>query len=527
MLFMAGLLVSSATAGVPGVADFHDVQSVRGVHNHLLRDEPRVFGSTAALYYKQALDHFGSNARRLTSSWPQRYFINDTVWTGPGSPIFVSVGGEGPVDYGPSGFSLMAALAEKHGAMMVSVEHRYYGKSRPTKKMDTPSLQLYLSSEQALADLGQFVPWLLKNKNSTASPVIAFGGSYPGCLAAWLRLKYPSVITGAVSSSAPLLAQLDFYQYNSVVQRSMTNLGSENCVSIVRTATKAFALQVADFGSAAAEKTRNMFNGCSRFTSDDDVKTFMGNIQNVFQSMVQYNPWPSPSSGSITAVCARGVQNFTAAKDAMVAMSDMVRARAGDGLSACIETSYNKTLKQLENTDFDTGTPTLRQWYFQLCNEFGQQTCQPQSGEKCGGADTPTDLFVGFKSSGLVFGLKLCKDLFGIIDTPPARWTGMQEGWSNQRYGAKQLGASNIVLVNGDTDPYSSVGLTSASAMQQALGIETHFVANASHCADMSRPRATDTPQMVKAKAGVVMAVGRWLTGHKSSSTHDHRAREL
>lgn len=70
----------------------------------------------------------------------------------------------------------------------------------------------YLSSEQALADLAQFIE--SKNAEYQFDSIvkwIAFGGSYPGSLAAWLREKYPKLVYGAVSTSGPLLAKADFY----------------------------------------------------------------------------------------------------------------------------------------------------------------------------------------------------------------------------------------------------------------------------------------------------------------------------
>lgn len=66
----------------------------------------------------------------------------------------------------------------------------------------------YLSSEQALADIAYFITEM--KKDFETGPWIVFGGSYAGSLAAWARLKYPHLVAGAVSSSGPLLAKIDF-----------------------------------------------------------------------------------------------------------------------------------------------------------------------------------------------------------------------------------------------------------------------------------------------------------------------------
>ena len=103
--------------------------------------------------------------------------------------------------------------------------------------MSTENLK-YLSSEQAIEDLAAFRQFIHKQHRLTDSNKwIAFGGSYPGSLAAWFRLKYPHLVYAAVSSSAPMLAKLNFHEYFQVVNESLANYSSK-CVRNIQMATK-------------------------------------------------------------------------------------------------------------------------------------------------------------------------------------------------------------------------------------------------------------------------------------------------
>lgn len=61
----------------------------------------------------------------------------------------------------------------------------------------------YLNDIQALADFAELISFLKTNQKEvgfcpagTEIPVIVFGGSYGGMLAAWFRMKYPHIADG-------------------------------------------------------------------------------------------------------------------------------------------------------------------------------------------------------------------------------------------------------------------------------------------------------------------------------------------
>ena len=58
---------------------------------------------------------------------------------------------------------------------------------------------------QALADYVDLITHIRQSvEGASESPVVAFGGSYGGMLAAWIRTKYPHIVQGAIAASAPI-----------------------------------------------------------------------------------------------------------------------------------------------------------------------------------------------------------------------------------------------------------------------------------------------------------------------------------
>ena len=104
---------------------------------------------------------------------------------------------------------------------------RFYGESRPTEDVSLANLK-YLSSRQALADFAYFQLLMAGNglyNISSSSKWVVFGGSYSGALAAWFRQLYPQVVVGAIATSAPVLAKVNFVEYVEVTAASLATTG--------------------------------------------------------------------------------------------------------------------------------------------------------------------------------------------------------------------------------------------------------------------------------------------------------------
>jgi len=107
-------------------------------------------------------------------------------------------------------------VGANNSALLITLEHRYYGASQPFADWSTHNLE-FLTSEQALADVAYFID--AKNQqfiteNGRKPDWVLIGGSYPGALTAWFKSKYPNHVIGGWSSSGVINAVNDFYNFD-------------------------------------------------------------------------------------------------------------------------------------------------------------------------------------------------------------------------------------------------------------------------------------------------------------------------
>jgi len=91
---------------------------------------PKGHSTPGEHWFIQRLDHFDDSNRR---TWKQRYFFNDTFRKKEDSPVFLQIGGEGTANPVWVVVGNMMKYAQEFGAFAILLEHRFYGKSHPTR----------------------------------------------------------------------------------------------------------------------------------------------------------------------------------------------------------------------------------------------------------------------------------------------------------------------------------------------------------------------------------------------------------
>ncbi|XP_066600225.1 putative serine protease F56F10.1 [Prorops nasuta] len=445
-------------------------------------------------WFTQFLDHFNPVEGR---TWQQRYFVNATFYKS-GGPAFLMIGGEGTASPKWMLEGQWIEYAKQFGALCFQLEHRFYGKSHPTFDTSIKNLA-YLSSEQALADLAYFIEGMNESfKLSNGTKWIVFGGSYPGSLAAWMRLKYPHLVHGAVSSSGPLLAQIDFQQYYIVVENALKSY-SEKCVEALLNAHKQFHAMLRH--RVGQEGLAKKFNLCDPIdpghTKKIDISNLYESIASIFAGIIQYNHDNRNNSASanytVESVCDTMInETIGIAIDRLAEISNNILKANKE---KCLDYRYDKMIREMRNVSWTSEDDAEggRQWIYQTCTEFGffqTSTARPQLFSET----FPVDFFA-----------QQCIDIFGprygmhLLESAVKR--------TNTMYGALDIELTNVVFVHGSIDPWHALGITKSSN-PNAPAI---FIEGTAHCANMYPPSKNDPPQLQKARVQVGQYIDQWL----------------
>lgn len=384
--------------------------------------------------FEVPVDHFSF---AVQDKFNIRYLINDTWRRENDAPIFFYTGNEGNIEVFADNTGFMWEIAPEFGAIIIFAEHRYYGESMPfgNKSLLDPPHSGYLTSQQAIADYVDLIEHFRSKENTKHSPVIVFGGSYGGMLSAWMRMKYPHIVQGAIAASAPIL------QFTGIT----------SCESFARIATSTYRMAHA----SCPDLVRKSWNVIMNITKDDEGKKWLSDnwklcqplknasnvedllsfLEDVYGTIAMVN-YPYESSfivplppNPVNAFCSHLTNSSLTGKPLLTALYQALN----------IFTNYTGQAS-CTTVDDATGNLGAQAWVYQACSEIVTVMC----------SDGVNDMFRP-QPWDIAKLSENCLKKYGIRSQP---YMVCKE------YGCRDLQtATNIVFSNGLMDPWSGGGV--------------------------------------------------------------------
>jgi hypothetical protein len=367
-------------------------------------------------------------------------YVDETSWGGVGSPIFLYISGEGPMDSYPTGY--WTDLAAKHSAMVITLEHRFYGVSVPRMTYTNDNLEL-LTVEQALADLHYFLGWIKSEYQTASSRAVIIGGSYSGALSSWYKITYPDDVVAAWSSSGVVNAIEDFYEFDQTIAKA----SGDKCANIMRQLTSllenGYPTVKAHFGAQALNRGDFFYmiaDGlamATQYGKGVDLCRALEESTDLIQTVAAYLPalW----GPSFTTSCFYD--------------------------TACLK--YNNTQD--------------RSWNWQTCKQLAYFNTAPAVAPI---RSRVVDLHY-HKISRCLYVFNTFPDV-SIINT---------------KFGGAEPKAENVIYLDASADPWQDASVRETVSPSQPF----HYIqfANASHCIDLHSPLPGDPQSLVDARTAI------------------------
>lgn len=497
-------------------------------------------GNTALFYNEALVDHTNKSPSN-NATWSHRYYKSMKYFKGPGSPIFMIIGGEGSLDHGMLYPFVTEVLAKKFGAAVIQPEHRFYGPYQPVPNATVDQLLQLLTPAQAMDDMirlfthhlraRDFRDCSLDRSSPMYCPFITIGASYPGFLSAMFRLLHSDVVDAAYASSAPLYMyaqQTDPNVFYDIVTAAAEK-ASPGCVHSV----KGTLLDVLDEIHQAPTLTSAAAGAgiCADIIPEDiTTKKVLGStlVQLASFSFADHDMEcypPGPETG-LYKICKLfqdptldGLETMKAFFDSIL-LQQLEDAKGCDMLQVtCDADADMKAIKEAGRDCFDMGgaedesgdlgddksgddTATAdspppfddgRMWEFQTCTNVIFLA-----------GFSETSMFPAYNASYEDL-TKECHETFGTTVTP--RPYELVDMWGFDDL-VKQ-GASRILFTNGLQDMWSGGGiLEDLSDSLLAITFE-----NGAHHSDLTHegPTDKDTEDIKEGFVLITDILGRWL----------------
>ncbi|CAK4635011.1 unnamed protein product [Aphanomyces euteiches] len=400
-------------------------------------------------FENQKLDH---NDPSNNATWRQRYHVNPAWFGGAGHPVFVYINAENIADptttTSPDLF--INELAQKYKALVVSVEHRFYGESLK-----------YLTVYQAIQDLQRNLTW--------ANKWVAFGGSTGGVLAGFAKAKFPNNFAGSVASSAPVWFKTNFVEHSEKVAYGLKFYGGDECLNNVGQAMKDFHALMVSTKQEDADLFNKLFNPCAPIKNDLDRAVLEAEMFGNFQNIAQYNGF---GGFTLNDTC-----NFWANKTLtpLEKLASFTQQFTWDARK-CTPVDY-ETEWVVSNTTLTT-EHIWRQYLYQWCTEFGYDQTTAGSNSIFG--------VLEYANLNATY-YEMCKQGYDITDTEARVANALKF------YGGLQVDVADVVWPGGTIDPWSALGFTNTTTPVNPRS-DVVYIEGTAHCADMFSRATNQAP---------------------------------
>ncbi|CAK9304726.1 unnamed protein product [Gordionus sp. m RMFG-2023] len=499
-------------------------------------------------YFQTYVDHFNyTNNQKFNL----RYLINDEYWDNKEGPLFLYTGNEGDIELFSDNTRFIWDLTYKFKALLIYAEHRYYGKSLPFGPNNSfiKENMIYLTSEHALNDFALLIHYykedVMKNENLK---VICFGGSYGGMLAAWIRMKFPNLVTGSIAASAPLLY---FYQMSpcdtfvKIVSQNFKN-ESDYCFNNIKKSWEIINNYFKFNDTKKLAIIKNIFEICNISQLNFyDKEIFKSWIQDAFISMTMANyPYPANFLGSMPAWPVKEACKFLNKSyngyDLISNNTDILLLKALYQAISIYSNYTGSTKCNLINSDTSNdsfnlfkkiflGKPNLKigqlfklnefqaspalgynNWLYQSCEEMVMPFCSSKSNINHNLMDS-SSMFEPSIWNFTAYSLN-CQSAFGIIPRP--YWLSLYyAGSKDKNQNISIIASSNIIFSNGLLDPWSGGGIYENDTHKDIISI---VIPEGAHHLDLREPNPLDPVSVINARLIEQQYIQKWLATSKN-----------